>query len=172
MLDGMPSRSVPGGPAGGGAVTDDPPDETDPQRRYELIAADIRAAIPDGTLPGGPDWENDHDPISTPRNKLSRFSPINQPSAASAAPATIAQDHKDPLPWATSRAAGLGRSGTEGVEPLTPTLLPAGPVIGSWTARCGARAAVRPEGDARRPGRLPGGNRVSVTVGAAARHRA
>lgn len=53
MLDRMPARPVPGGPIGGGFAADDPSDEIDPQRGYELIAADIRTKILDGTLPDG-----------------------------------------------------------------------------------------------------------------------
>jgi DNA-binding transcriptional MocR family regulator len=53
MLGRMPPRPVPGDPIPGGAVAGGPPDESDPQREYELIAADIRTAILDGTLPEG-----------------------------------------------------------------------------------------------------------------------
>jgi integrase len=53
MLDRMPARPGPIGPIPGGAVAGDQPDEIGPQRDYELIAADIRAAILDGTLPDG-----------------------------------------------------------------------------------------------------------------------
>jgi integrase len=53
MLDRMPARPVPGGPIGGGFSAGDEPDEMDPQRDYERIAADIRTAILDGTLPDG-----------------------------------------------------------------------------------------------------------------------
>jgi DNA-binding transcriptional regulator YhcF (GntR family) len=53
MLDRMPARPVPDGPVGGGFAAGDEPEEMDPQRDYELIAADIRTAILDGTLPDG-----------------------------------------------------------------------------------------------------------------------
>jgi hypothetical protein len=53
MLNRMPSRPVPGDPIPGGAVAGGPPDQSDPQRQYERIAADIRTAILDGTLPDG-----------------------------------------------------------------------------------------------------------------------
>lgn len=58
MLDRMPARPVPGGPVSGGSfpggsVAGDEPDEMNPQRDYERIAADIRTAILDGTLPDG-----------------------------------------------------------------------------------------------------------------------
>jgi integrase len=53
MLNRMPAWPVPGGPIGGGFVASDQPDELGPQRGYEVIAADIRTAILDGTLPDG-----------------------------------------------------------------------------------------------------------------------
>jgi hypothetical protein len=51
MFGRMPPRPVPGDPIPGGSGASGPPDESAPQREYERIAADIRTAILDGTLP-------------------------------------------------------------------------------------------------------------------------
>jgi DNA-binding transcriptional regulator YhcF (GntR family) len=66
MLDRMPARPVPGGPIPGGAVAGDQPGEFVSQRGYELIAADIRTAILDGTLPDGSE-------LTTVRNLAAQY---------------------------------------------------------------------------------------------------